>query len=457
MRPWLLLFAALCTSAPAGAGDAPVYRHRNNIYNQTSLTPIPHARFLNVDAFQKFKQCQARGKESSGCGTYEFTAPYSLDSETVRVGQALRTAWQRLEDRYYWRALVRLNNPLMNLTHCALDWSSGNHKAQAPAIVLNTDNGMVPTQLAGKIPSQQPDDRLKMDRYRLLPTVPNSDYCGKLDPDPSLMYLPGTCVWIGSSKLFCIEGDKPSLNPLAPAPLGFRFDLADARIQKATGEAQTEYTADYLRDVVQALAPNGKFLPLPWSGLNDAIVAPVMKLQPDLAFLQSKAQEAGQALGGVFRATAYAYYLQGLGGPSAALRVHTLPINKDVLGIPNPPGVWKLEEFKRRFPLNNPAMYERFGYTTLFEAWNEVRPHLLPEEASAKPLRQMIYLAVGNNVFLPSPFPVPTPAPMLIPNYSAGLPYAGPQTRFAWVSVAEGYEVPRVKGQPAADYRVVTR
>lgn len=48
------------------------------------------------------------------------------------------------------------------------------------------------------------------------------------------------------------------------------------------------------------------------------------------------------------------------------------------------------------------------------------------------------------------------PAPMLIEPFVAGLPYTGPQTRFSWVSVAEGYEVPRVQGNPLG-YGAVTK
>ena len=106
---------------------------------------------------------------------------------------------------------------------------------------------------------------------------------------------------------------------------------------------------------------------------------------------------------------------------------------------------------------HNPLAYERFGYTNLFQAWNEVRPRLLPEEPSAKPLRQMIYMASGATVYLPSPTPVPVPAPMLLREFAAGLPYTGAQTRFTWVSVGEGYEVPRVQGVPAASYGEVTK
>lgn len=441
MKRPVLLGAALAAAAHA----APDYSGRNNVYSSTQLTPVPHARFLNVEAMRPSKACAAQGGQD--CQTYEFTAPYSLESETVAVATKLRAAWQRFEDRYYWRALTRLNNPAMVLSHCALEWKSG-QKAEAAKLVVNVDNRMFPQELAGTIPERPPDDRLHLDSYGLRPQMPNSDYCAGLSLEFAVMYLPGTCIYLGSARLFCIEGDTPSLNPLAPRPLGFRRDLAVQRVAKATQEAHTTYLKDYAQDVLKALAPSPTFYPLPWSGLNGAVVAPTMRPNPDVAFLKQGAQEAANRLGGVFRDTAYLYYLQGLSGPAGALRAHLLPQRGDVLGVPHPPGVWKLEEFKRRWPVNHPVMYERFGYTNLFEAWSEVRPRLLPEAASAKPLRQMIYMASGGNVYLPNLIPVPMPAPMLIEPFAAGLPYTGPQTRFSWVSVAEGYEVPRVQGAP---------
>lgn len=447
----MLLGAAL--AAAASAAPAPDYGKRTRVYSSTQLTPVPHARFINVEALKEYKACVAQG--GTNCKSYEFTAPYSLDSETINVATKLRAAWQRLEDRFYWRAMTRLNNPAMVLSHCYMDWQSG-RKAQAPNLVVNVETSMFPKELAGKIPERQPDDRLNMDSYGPVPQVPNKDYCAGLNMEFAIMYLPGTCIYLGSAKLFCIEGNTPSLNLLAPKPINFRSDLAVQRVRKAIEEAHTTYLKEYAQDVLKALAPSAKFFPLPWSSLDGAVVAPTMSLKPDVAFLKNNSQEAASRLGGIFQATTYPYYFQGLSGPSVALRAHLLPQRGDVLGVPGPPGVWKLEEFKRRWPVNNPAMYERFGYTNLFESWSETKPRLLPEAASAKPLRQMIYLASGGNVYLPKIVPVPVPAPMLIEPFAAGLPYTGPKARFSWVSVAEGYEVPRVKGNPSG-YGAVTK
>lgn len=459
MKRWTVFLAVLLLTGQVAAvpetEEAPKY-NRLNIYNTTSLTPLPHASFINTAKFREYQECVARAKsDKKNCAKYQFNVPYSLTDETVRVGKDLRQAWQRLEDRYYWRAMVNLNNPAMYLSHCLLDFGQSKG-AQKPELVVNTNDSMYPPQLAGKIPAQGIKDRLRMDIYSILPNVPNADYCAGVEMDFTLMYLPGTCFYAGSSKLFCIEGDQQTLNPLAPRPIAFQYQEAVNRVKRATALAEREYQKDYQKDVLEAVKPTAKFYPLLWDTmLSGALIAPAQTIQPDLATLTRKGQDAGNSLGDIFRATASVYYAQGLAGNAVTLplRVHVLPTRKDVLFNPNPPAVWKLEEFKRTFPAEPSPIYERYGYTNLFSAWTRPTFKLLPEPLEAKPLRQMIYMAAGNNVYLQMPpVVVPIPAPVLIKEFTAGLPYAGVQTHFTWQSVPEGYEVPQVSGIPPVDY-----
>lgn len=459
MRWPLLLTGLLLAShaAAAAAEKAPKY-DRQNIYDTTRLTPLPHASFISVQKLKGNKACAAKAKndkDKANCGKYQYSVPYSLNGETLRVATALRQAWQRFEDRYYWRAMLNLNSPAMNLSHCLIDFGQ-QRRADQPALVIHTDDSVYPKELAGKIPRQDIQDKLAMDRYSIFPNVPNTDYCGGAKMDFTLMYLPGTCFYLGSTKLFCIEGDQETLNPLAPRPLAFNYGAALARIKAAIALAEKDYQADYQEDVLKAVKPTAKFHPLLWDTLlSGALVAPTQTLKPDLATLAQKGKDAGTRLGGVFQATAPVYYAQGLTGNAVTLplRVHVLPTRTDVLVNPNPPGVWKLEEFKRTFPQQPSPLYERFGYTNLFSAWTRPTVKLLPEPVEGKPLRQMIYLAEGNNVYLQiPPVVVPQPAPVLIKEFAAGLPYAGVQTHFTWQSVPEGYEVPQVSSVPPVDY-----
>lgn len=458
-RLTFLIASFLLVGARAAAEDAPNY-DRQNIYNTTNLTPLPHASFINVQRLTAYKDCVAQAQTEDAkkrCEKYQFQVPYSMADETVRVGKDMRQAWQRLEDRYYWRAMLNLNNPAMYISHCLIDFGQ-NREADKPETIINTNDSMYPKELAGKIPQQDIKDKLRMDSYSILPNVPNSDYCDGVNLDFTIMYLPGTCIYLGSSKLFCIEGDQETLNPLAPKPIGFLYEEALNRVRAATGHAEQEYQKQYQQDILQAIKPTAKFFPLLWDTmLSGALIAPAQTLLPDsplLTALTQKAVAAGNQLDGVFKATAPVYYAQGLTSNAVTLplRVHVLPGKKDVLVNPNPPGVWKLEEFKRTFPQEPSAIYERFGYTNLFSAWTRPTVKLLPEPLEAKPLRQMIYMATGANVYLPNFVPVPMPAPIWIKEFGAGLPYAGLQTHFTWHSVAEGYEVPQVSGVPPVDY-----
>lgn len=457
----LTLSLLLVLTAQAAAEEAPDYAGRDAIYSQTVLTPLPHARFMSITAKKAYKRCLADNKGSSTprtCPNYEFTAPLSSLDESVRVATDLREAWQRFEDRYYQRAVTELNNPASWFTSCVVNFSSGS-KAQKAVWTLNSEPWMYPTQLKG-MATVLPDDRLHLDAYTLLPKVQNSDYCDGISPRVDFMYLAGTCTYLGAIRLFCLEGSQNTLNPAAPRPLWFRYDVALKRIQSAIRHAHETYLPQYVADVATALAPTAKWWPLMWSGLDDAVVAPVMTLKPDLDGVMAEARRAGDALGAPFRLTAQAYYAQGLTGPPAKLlRAHQLPSTTDDLGMENnnPPGVWKLEEFKRRFPPNTAPLYERFGYVHLFQAWNRMVTTLLPEQAKAKAARQMIFQATGIYFYLHDGTSVPVPAPILIREYAAGLPYAGPQTHFTWVSLPEGYPVPRVKGRPPLDYGSVTK
>ncbi|GGO33464.1 hypothetical protein GCM10008949_32670 [Deinococcus humi] len=457
---WPLVLSGLLLMGHATAATtekAPKY-DRQNIYDTSSSRPVPHASFMSVEKFKQYKSCAAKAKndkDKAGCGKYQYNVPYSFRDETLRVGKDIRQAWQRFEDRYYWRAMLNLNSPFMNLSHCTIDFGQ-NQEAAKPEFIVNTEDSMYPKELAGKIPRQDIKDELNMDSYSILPNVPNTDYCAGAKLDLTLMYLPGTCFYLGSAKLFCIEGDQETLNPLAPRPIAFQYGEAVNRIKAATLTAEKLYQADYQKDILEAIKPTAKFSPLLWDTLlTGALVAPTQTLKPDLLGLAQKGKDAGTRLGGVFAATAPVYYAQGLTGNAVTLplRVHTLPALTDVLANPNPPGVWKLEEFKRTFPPQPSPVYERFGYTNLFSAWTRPTVKLLPEAAAAKPLRQMIYMATGNNVSIQiPPVVVPLPAPVLIKEFAAGLPYAGLQTHFTWQSVPEGYEVPRVSGVPLIDY-----
>lgn len=429
---------------------------------------VPYLTLMDVDNFRTYQRngeaCRAQRVQGGAvdpqqCPKFEWQAPYGTVQDSQGVAKDLRQAWQRLEDRYYWRAMVELNNPAMLLTHCVVDLGTG-LKTKAPTVKTNVPPGVIPKQLAGKIDVRQPHNDLNLDTYGLLPQVPNRDYCEGLTPALlPIMFLPGTCFYVLGVKTFCIEGTTQTLNPLAPRPIAFDHAEVQARLKRAIEKAHTTYLLDYQTDALKALFSKDRkfFFALPWrSNLpgEGAFVAPVMNTDTSLTQFTRLAQEVRNRLGGTVGANAAPYYFQ-FAYRSPTLNVHTLPGSKDVLRTP--PGIWQLEEFKRTLGPSSLPYYELFGYSTFFQAWNELKTLTLPEPMAAKALRPILYYAFGNNVYLPSgTVPIPAPVP-IEPYHLTGLPFAGPQMLFDWVSVPEGYSIPRVQGTPLFDYAPLLR
>lgn len=470
-----------------GGGDKPDYSglttylfHFPDIRLETlAKGKIPYLSVMNTAVMAEHQkhlaECQQarqqQGGDTSACPPFEWIVPYSLASGSVTAATGLRRAWQRFEDRYYWRAVVQLNNPAMYLSNCLINLNVG-LQTQEPAVRITVAPGDVTSQakLTNKYPFNTFDNQLYLDSYLPFPQVENTDYCSGLSfnfiPEIPFMYLPGTCfTFLGAPTGICLEGDKSNaVNPLAPAPLYFNMPEAQNRVRQAVEKAQTTYLTEYQSDVVKALfnTKNKYFFPLPWRSLvpgDGAVIAPLMNtaISPkpftDLAKLVSDLYKDDKDTK-LYALNSYPYYFQSV-YRSPTLDAHLLPKRYDVLGTP--PGVWLFEEYKRLLPVTNLPFQEQLGYTTFFEAFNEFKTTLLPELTYAKFLRPVLYYASGNLYDLVYQTVIPLPQPMRVPQYSAGLPYAGVQSHFDWKSVPEGYQIPRVKGTPLFDYGAVVR
>ena len=403
-------------------------------------------------------------------GQTEWIVPFSQESGSVTAATAMRAAWQRFEDRYYWRANVGLNNPALYITNCFIDFNSGLNtvSAQTKVTVSQNEVGQI-DRLIKKYPFNSLDNKLYLDDYFPLPKVTNNDYCQGLNfnflPEIPFMYLPGVCFTaFGIPTGVCIEGDRTNAtNPAAPAPLYFNWSEADRRVQEAVKTAHSSYLIDYQKDLVAALfnKKNKYFFPLPWQSLipnQGAIIAPIMNqsVNPspfgNLAKLVKNLYQSDDKTK-LYALNSYPYYFQSV-ARLPSLSAHNLPNRKDVLA--SPPGVWLFEEYKRLLPPTSLPFQEQMGYTTFFEAFNTMRTTLLPEPTTAKFLRPMLYYATGNLTSLTGQITV-LPQPMRMPAYTAGLPFVGPQGQWDWKSVPEGYAIPRVTGNPLFDYDSVVR
>ena len=214
--------------------------------------------------------------------------------------------------------------------------------------------------------------------------------------------------------------------------------------------AHDTYLPQYLEQAGEAaLKPRAGYFPLAWKSLlpgQGAVIAPVANASMDLRPVTQAASAARQALGGLAGANAESYYVQGLGrSPSLNALLGSSEVAR------TPPGVWKLEEFKRRLPVSSLPLYERFGYAVFFQVFGEQVETTLPEPPAARPLRPIAYAAFGLRVDFPAAVtPIPTLIPVQ-PYFAGGLPFVGPRVRFAWSAVPEGYALPRVSGSPVGD------
>ncbi len=411
------------------------------------------------------KEVKGEKTDASTCPQYEWSLPFALEGDSQQSARELRAAWQRFEDRYYWRTMTELNNPAYYLAFCAVDWGGGVNP-DAPEVKVHVPNGVLEKSLRGKVPTSDRDQGFSLDDYIPLPKVHNQDFCDDLSLQIlPLMYIPGFCVDLFGTRLFCsddigLKGDATSLGP-GPSPIWWNTDEATNRVTDAIKRAHTTYLTEYQADAMKALLP-GKTHPslfvMPWrSNLpgDGVMLAPVMNLNPDFTPVIDLANTARNALGSssLEGLNALPYYLQ------SALRSPSLDL--ELVGgnavVGTPPGVWQLEEFKRLLPVTNLAYMERFGYVPFYEAWNQLDATILPEGTAAKALRPILYFAVGIDLNIDLSGITATPMLSPIPVAPFLLPFVGPRLYADWVSVPDGYQIPRVVGEPHFDYRPVLR
>ncbi len=90
----------------------------------------PYLEVLRKDRYREYQkgQCDPQ-KDPNACQgrlpwneaqAHEFRLPLSSLEATQEVAKDLRRAWQRFEERYYWRVITELNNPAFWFAYCAV-------------------------------------------------------------------------------------------------------------------------------------------------------------------------------------------------------------------------------------------------------------------------------------------------------------------------------------------------
>ena len=462
------------TPSPPASGDAPDYSSVTALYSWPDARveklaggKAPFLEVLSVPELKTWQQhraeCQrathdGKAPDAQHCPQYEWTVPFSMVDDSRSVATSLRAAWQRFEDRGYWRVMTQLNVLSDYPAFCLVNWQLG-LGTKTPDVKGHVPSGVLPRQLAGKIETGDPDNALNLEDYSLpFPRVSYADFCDGLnwgEEPPDFMFLPGGCAYVFGVRTVCLGGGYGATGP-GMGPIWFNQGEAQNRVRQALEHVNTRYYAEYQQDVLTALSPGQQpfFFPLPWHSQlpqDGAVIAPVMNLDVDPGQFVSLAREVRNKLGAFPGALSEAYYFQG------ALRSNVLDslllrVRKDVLLTP--PGAWPFEEFKRTLGPSSLPYYERMGYVSFFEAWQQLRATTLPEPVAAKLLRGIVFHAYavdthfpGGEVIVPTDIPV---APYLVP-------FAGAQARFGWTAVPEGYQIPRTSRTPLFDYGPLVR
>ena len=482
----LLILCALLSPVLAGEED-PVAKW----YSERQITDLP---FFRPELLQSGKlpyttvrdlkrQSQAKSEEKPP--TSEWQIPVSTLYGSQETARRIRRAWQRLEERYYWYTMSRLGLP--NPLPCAL--SSDRLNPSLPKVKVSLLKEFLP-------PDHKPGveeapvaaaGETRLDNYTYYwlqsASVKSSDFCDGLyqswqDAIPA--FYPTVCFRLLVEMCF------------GPTYLS---DLGNARIQSAIRRLGEVFIPEYEKDILEALAPRVKiggldqdyFNPTLWSGGllgAGAVVTPVVDVGPNAVTRSAEAlKEIVELINSArfsdekLNAASWPYFYRGVLEaarrlsselPLPKLAVPSIPLVDTALAAlngkeyrnPSVRGIWPLEEIKRRFPPASYQLHESLGYTSYFQAFGRLEATVLPdpnarwgsgEYAGIAFMRSLHFWDVPT-VFGPCPptfiCEVKPPRPYMVPPYI--LPYAGPRYLWDWVSVPEGYPIPRVEGKPTS-------
>lgn len=403
-----------------------------------------------VERLRAFQACQKAGKTDCNTDKYrhEWSVPFITVENANKLEKALSLAWNRFDARVNWRLNTVINNfgvlPFPHRDYLLPTFSfSGNC-------------------LLGGMTGFNIDTKLGAWDGSVLASMKASDFCDDLTLDKA--------VSLASTHL-----------PY-PAPCGLGggtvyWNEVARRYAEAMKHALTKYYPDYWIDVAKAFA---MYMPqaLDWGGFGPtsslvpgteggSLIAPVYASIPNpvqYVNLATKAAALDPLVGYSYIMQKYPYMLNPIG--NAVLQ------NKGVLSLANitnetTTGIAQLEQLKYKLstredifnrtyqwsltgaakPTGNTGAgtlreVEAIGYAPFLRVYSKV-----DKEISPRPV--MLMVSCGQLVFTPFPnlveriYPVPvSPAPLPVA-------YIVPRVHTEWMSVPEGYEIPKVKGVPS--------
>ncbi len=436
---------------------------------------------------------------------YEWHLPLSTLEGSRAVALDLIRAWQRLEERTYWHVLARINYQVgLSEARCKMfdfytDLYADIFRGDKPEVSV----GVTPEHLPARfkpplalIPAAA-DGTFRMGRYTYYYAggtgISSKEYCDGLGvgDSPIYPYMPGFCVKALGVKI---------CTPNYPEPLYIGVEEFKGRARRGMTHAAQNYIPDYEKDVLDAVLPRGDltgfagalaqggvqdpeiFAPADWSGAllgSGALVTPVVRLvelsnvKDDLEAIWNTIRNARydddnlNRVKELYFAPSFRGLLSriGLGGAIALPQVGEVARIQalDLLKGPRyrsevSRGIWPLEELKRWFPPSRPEVHEALGYTTYFQVFGKMDFTPLPDPGARWNSGEYAGVSFIRSLHIwnvPLIFDLDASSiypdfenirPIFIPPYM--IFYSGPRYYYDWVSVPEGYPIPRVKGTP---------
>jgi len=219
-------------------------------------------------------------KRNPTCPKGQWYFPLSSLHATQEVAGQLKRAWERFEDRYFWRVVTEINNPAYWFAYCVLGLGTENHsEGPRPAVDFTPPEILPPelgTPLSGDIldmvssyrkglggespweesPNYRAESAGKLRKPFYLPFVPTispKEFCDNLGFRLPIFYIPSLVLQVGGIEIWRSPGYPDQ-------PLIFDQNEADQRIKDAISHALGSYYSEYLaKDVLRALfIPPGK-------------------------------------------------------------------------------------------------------------------------------------------------------------------------------------------------------
>lgn len=222
---------------------------------------------------------RAKRMEDGQCPDASWSLPYSSVLATQFVAGKLKRAWERFEDRYFWRTVTDLNNPVYWFPFCAVGIGLDSFSGDKRAPIDHVPPGSIPPELGAlltedilnlvsnykkEIPtvSSQGGEREATPNWvpesegqfrkplylPFIPTIPPGQFCDNLPFKLPVLYIPAIAISVCGITVWT-SPDYPD------RPWLFDEGEANARVQGAIRYAYEVYYRDYLLDALTALLP----------------------------------------------------------------------------------------------------------------------------------------------------------------------------------------------------------